>query len=264
MSEPNGAGALQVGTVLTRADLGLAEALSAEFDLLWIDLEHAALDLADVEALTAICQGQRCATYVRLPGTGTDRLSAILDIGIDGVVVPMIEDPEQASDFVKELAYPPQGVRGFGPRRASKHGTLARYWERDSARPRCVIQIETAKAVEHAAAIAAVRGVDALVVGCADLGISLGAPGATGDPRLQEAVAKTADAAGQRGIAFGLAGGGDPSDLIKLGPPDLAFLVYSVDARIYVSALRSAKAAIGAAATDGGLELSERLGASIG
>jgi 4-hydroxy-2-oxoheptanedioate aldolase len=264
MSEPNGAGTLQVGTVLTRPDIGLAEALSAEFDLLWIDLEHAALDLRDVEALTAVCQGQGCATYVRLPNLKSDRLSAILDIGIDGVVVPMIEGAEQASEFVKQLVYPPQGGRGFGPRRASKHGALERYWELDSARPRCVIQIETANAVEAASAIAAVEGVDALVVGCADLGLSLGAPGAIGDPRLQEAVHKTADAAEERGVAFGLAGGGEPADLIKLSPPDLAFLVYSVDARIYVSALRSAKAAIGAAASESGLKISARVGAEIG
>lgn len=262
MSQPNGAGALRVGTVLTRPDIAMAEALAAEFDLVWIDLEHGALGLPEVEALAGICQGQGCATYVRLPGVESDRLSAILDLGVDGVVAPMIESAEQASLLASKLAYPPDGVRGFGPRRASRHGLVDRYWE--SARPHCVVQIETAEAVEQAAAIAAVEGVDALVVGCADLGLSLGAPGALDDPRLQEAIRRTAASAEEQGVGFGLAGGGDPTALIGLAPVNLAFLVYSVDARLYVSAMRSAKTAIGDAASEAGLAVTERLGAELG
>jgi 2-keto-3-deoxy-L-rhamnonate aldolase RhmA len=208
-----------IGTVLTLPDPVLAELLGAPFDLAWIDLEHAALTVAAVPALAVALRAAGCRAEVRLPSWRSEALAPVVDAGVDGVVAPCVESAADAAAFVRRLRLPPDGERGYGPRRAGGYG------RGEPPVPGCTVQIESAAAVEAAEDIAAVDGVDALVVGCADLALSVGADALAG------AVVSVRDAARGRGARFGIAGA--PLDLLR-GGADV--IVHGVDVRIYAAA----------------------------
>jgi len=228
-----------VGTVISLRDVALAELLGTSLDVAWIDLEHGALTAADVPALAIALRAAGCRAEVRVPSWESEALAPVLDAGVDGVVVPAVEDAHAARELVRRLAYPPDGVRGYGPRRAAGYGRAAGR----APRPTCTIQIETAAGVDAAAAIAAIDGVDALVVGCADLGIALG--GAPGEPtaKLTAAVGRVRAAARAAGRRFGIAGAAGAAALAELALGDADLVVHSVDVRLYARAADHAAAA---------------------
>src|SRR5690349_17793680 len=133
----------QIGTVLSLPGAALAELAGAALDFAWIDLEHGALGLADVQAMAVGLAAAGCEAHVRLPSVTPDRLPAVLDAGVDGVVAPRVESAEQAKELVQALRYPPAGVRGFGPRRASRYGRTASFWTASESRVAFTVQIES-------------------------------------------------------------------------------------------------------------------------
>jgi 4-hydroxy-2-oxoheptanedioate aldolase len=223
-----------IGTVLTLPDPVLAELLGAPFDLVWIDLEHAALTVAAVPTLAVALRAAGCRAEVRVPSWHSEALPPVLDAGVDGVVAPSVESAADAAAFVRRLRYPPDGTRGFGPRRAGGYG------REQVAAPRCTVQVESAAGIAAAGAIAAVQGVDAIVVGCADLALSAGAPA------LDEAVSRVREAARAHGLAFGIAGA--PAErLAELARGGADLVVHSVDVRLYAAAADGAARAAGEA-----------------
>jgi 4-hydroxy-2-oxoheptanedioate aldolase len=154
-----------------------------------------------------------------------------------GVMVPMVESVEQARMIADSCRYPPAGRRGFGPRRAGRYGRTAAFWTAPESRVTCTVQIESRAGVEAAAEIAAVDGVDALVVGCSDLSLDLDVPQDLRAGILRAAVTEVATAAMTAGCRFGVAASGHPGEIQALfdAPPDL--IVYSADTRIYSAAV---------------------------
>lgn len=235
------------GTILSLGDVALAELAATAFDHVWIDLEHGSLGARDVQSLAVAVQSTGACALVRLPRWDTEALPAILDAGVDGVVVPGIESADAMRALVERLRYPPAGRRGFGPRRAGGYGRTPRFWSSPGAEVACLAQIESAAGVEAAASIAAVDGVDALVVGCADLSFALGAPQDLEAPALREAVDRVRAACHAAGIAFGIAGSGDLMTLCELAGSSAQLLVYSADVRIYAQAMDEAAGALAVA-----------------
>ena len=224
------AGDRMIGTVLASPGATAAELAAAAFDLVWIDLEHGALGLEAMQDAAIGAQAAGAAVAVRIPRWDWPRLPAVLDAGVDGVVVPAVESAQQAAAVCARLRYPPDGVRGFGPRRAGGYGRAA-----PDGEPACIVQIETPAGVTAASAIASVEGVDALVVGCSDLSFALGAPLDLESPGLVDAAASVQTAAEAAGVAFGVAGGGSPTVLASVARASV--LVYSSDLRIYAQAM---------------------------
>jgi 2-keto-3-deoxy-L-rhamnonate aldolase RhmA len=236
-----------VGTVLSLHCAPLAELAAAPFDLVWIDLEHGALGLAGMQDVAIGAQAAGTAAAVRLPRWDWDRLPAVLDAGVDGVVVPAVESADQAAAFCARLRHPPAGARGLGPRRAGRYGRVARFWDSLEAEPACLIQIETPAGVGVAAEIARVPGVDALVLGCSDLSLALGRPQELDAPPVRHAAATVRAAARAEGVAFGVAGAGPPAALAELAGPGTGLLVYSCDTRLYAQAVDETAAGLRAA-----------------
>jgi 4-hydroxy-2-oxoheptanedioate aldolase len=223
-----------LGTVVTLPDVALAELSASAVDFLWIDLEHGALGAAEVQPLAIAARAAGAASLVRTAARGREAIGAALDAGVDGIVAPRVDGPAEAARVVEAMHHPPRGLRGFATRRGSDYG-------RESGpgrRPVCMVQVESAAAVEQAAAIAAVDGVDALVLGCADLALALGS-----DPssdRFREAVAEVQRAAEAAGIASGIAGPDDPALLAELAGGRSTVLVLGADVRTYARALDAA------------------------
>jgi 2-keto-3-deoxy-L-rhamnonate aldolase RhmA len=223
---------VKLGTVLTLPDVALAEITSAAVDFVWIDLEHGALDRGHVQPLAIAARSAGADSYVRLASAADAALGPVLDAGVDGVVVPRVEHAGEAELVVHRLRYPPRGSRGIAARRASAYGL--RGPGRD---PRCVIQIESEAGAAEADRIAAVDGVEALVVGCADLAAETGESLGADSPRLRQAIAHVRGACAEARIDFGLAGPDDPRVVEDLAPAPPDFAVLAADVRIYARAL---------------------------
>jgi 4-hydroxy-2-oxoheptanedioate aldolase len=238
---------MRLGTVVTLPDVALAELTASAVDLVWIDLEHGALSTADVQPLAIAARAAGAESFVRLASADDPRIGAVLDAGVDGVVVPRVERAEDARHVVGRLRYPPQGSRGIAARRASGHGAFPP--PRD---PGCIAQIESERGVTEATAIAAVEGVTALVIGCGDLAADTA--GGADDPleavasRLQEAIGRVRAACDSAGTAFGIAGPDDPRELIALAGAAADIAVLGADVRIYARSLRDAFETLRAAA----------------
>lgn len=232
------AGERLVGTVLTFGDPGLAELASAPFDFVWIDLEHSTISERDLIPMAIAASANGCAPLVRLTSPGSERLGAVIDAGVAGVVAPRLDTAEEAAGLVRRLRHPPAGSRGFAHRRWNA-------WGRDeghaaSSPPICLVQIESAAAVAAVHEIAAVEGVDGLVVGPADLALDLGVSPDLAGAELASAVTTVVAASASAGIAGGIAAGGDPRTLSTALAGGAQLLVYSADARLYASAIDKA------------------------
>lgn len=230
-------GEVLAGTVLTLPGATAAELLSEPFDLVWIDLEHAALGRDEAQEMIIGAQAAGTYALVRVRPCDHALVGAMLDAGADGVVLADVPDASTALAAARAAAHPPLGSRGYGPRRAA--------WRRrtrvgTATGPSLWAQIERAGAVERAAEIAAVPGIDALVVGTADLSFSLGVPLDLGAPALQRAARTVHRSCAAAGVAFGLAGPLDTAPRALLRSASL--LVHGTDARLCAAAVDGAAA----------------------
>ncbi|WP_458186715.1 HpcH/HpaI aldolase family protein [Haladaptatus sp. NG-WS-4] len=224
------AGESVVGTWITIGHPTVAE-LSAEldFDFAVIDAEHSSMSLESVENLARAVDAASGETepLVRVPDADPARIKRVLDTGVSGVIVPMVETVEQARSVVEATCYPPEGIRGVAGSRASRYGLdLADYFERANDELLVVVQIETATGVENADAIAAVDGIDALFVGPADLSASVGRFGETDS--LNTEVSAVLDAAHAADTPVGTIAL-DPDDVTRWADAGFDFQVVGID-----------------------------------
>jgi len=170
------AGRIVIGCWLTLPDLSVAEILAgAGFDFLMIDGELGAFDLGSLQTAFAACRGTASVPIVRVPWNDAVRIKQVLDIGAEGIMLPQIGTPEEARQAVAACKYPPQGVRGFGPRRASDWGRNTDGYVASANDDILVIpQIESVTAARGIDAILDVAGIDAICLGPNDLSGSVG------------------------------------------------------------------------------------------
>jgi 2-keto-3-deoxy-L-rhamnonate aldolase RhmA len=151
----------------------------------------------------------------------------------------MIETPEQARQLVFWSKYPPMGGRSYSGGANTHYAPSGRHEQNMremNERTLTIVQLETVKGIENAQAIAAVDGVDAIIVGPADLGISMGIPDNPADPRELAMIAKAAQAAKAHGKHFGIIGGNDL--LSRFGNADL--LISAIDTHLLSKAMKQA------------------------
>jgi 4-hydroxy-2-oxoheptanedioate aldolase len=184
----------QIGLWMGLADHYTAEICAgAGFDWLLIDGEHAPNDLR-----TILQQAQVIAGYpgthaiARLPvghgNVGTALIKQYLDLGIQSLLVPMVDTAEQAAALVQATRYPPQGIRGMGGARASRWGRFPNYGKEANAQVCLLVQAETRAALDNLDAIVATEGIDGVFIGPADLSASLGHVGNLGHPEVQSTI----------------------------------------------------------------------------
>src|SRR6185312_1648077 len=195
-------GRMVVGTWISVPDPAVIEVLAqAGFDYLLLDGEHAPINPSQLVALALAAERRGCPVIYRVQANSADLIKAALDVGVDGLMVPMVETPDEAAAVVAAAKYPPAGRRGMGPWRASNYYMdFQSYIASANERTAIIVQIESKGAVERAAEIAAVPGIDALFVGPADLAGSLGLPVGTTDPRMIEALKRVVAAGRSVGI----------------------------------------------------------------
>ncbi len=200
------------GEWLAGTFINLGSALTAEiaaragFDWLMLDYEHGpGSDETLLHQLQAVAS-TGAATIVRLAANETPRFKRALDLGAGGVMVPYVNNAEEARAAVAAVRYPPHGIRGVSKfNRAAGFGqNFDDYYQNAHTRLVTMAQIETPESLEHLDAIAEVDGVDVLFVGPLDLTTNLGIQGQFEHPRFIEARQKVAAAARRAGKAAGI------------------------------------------------------------
>lgn len=195
------------GTFLNLGSTAAVEiAAGVGFDWLLIDLEHGSGSLAELRGLLLACRESPVSPIVRIRSVDPDTVKFVMDSGAAGIMFPFVSSPEEARRAVDCMKYPPVGTRGVaGIIRATDYGRKWKeYFAEANARSLVVVQIETAAAVEAAAEIAAVGGVDVLFVGPLDLSVSLGCPGDFSPPHFVAALQKVIAACQSHGKACGI------------------------------------------------------------
>ena len=142
-------------------------------DWIWLDAQHSHADWQMLIHVVRAAHWIGVPVLVRTWTHDGGTIERLLDTGAEGLIVPMVETPEQARSIVERCYYPPQGRRSFGAVRPERIEEDVAEWNR---RIVTVLQVETPEGVRNAEAIARVPGVDALHVGGRDLAMRLGRP----------------------------------------------------------------------------------------
>ncbi len=204
---------------------------SLPLDFVVLDTEHTTMGLEAVENMIRGIEATdgNTGAVVRVPGNDKTHLKRVLDIGVDGVLVPRIETADEARSLVDAVTYPPKGDRGIASGRASDYGSdFQEYVENASESFVTIPQIETKRGVENANEIASIDGIDALFVGPADLSGSLGVFAQWDSDTLNQHIEKAVKAAKENEIPVGSLVI-QPGDIEKRISQDFDFLAVGKD-----------------------------------
>lgn len=181
------------------------------YDYVCFDAQHGFLDYQSIlNGLIAIDAGAAlgkhdCAGMVRVAANSVELIGQALDAGARGVIVPLIDNAEQAKAAVRSCRYPGAGLRSYGPMRAGLRSGPETATMNDEVA--CIVMIETEEGLANLDAICAVEGVDGIYVGPGDLMLGLGGRTVNDPDRsadFEAALQKIAKAAERAGIAAGI------------------------------------------------------------
>ncbi len=179
---------------------------AAGFQWAFIDTEHGGFDLETVQDICRVSTIVGLCPIVRVADLQYPLVARALDCGAQGVIFPRVESPELLAQAVSWARFPPLGIRGYG-----LTGTQIDYEplnfnqiiEHINANTLVVMQIETQRALDAREELLSVPGIDAVMIGPADLSISLGVPGDFQHPKMIDAMEKVRDTCIRRNIAPG-------------------------------------------------------------
>ena len=243
--------ALCMATRLARTAEIAMIADSCGFDALFVDMEHCTISLDDAAQICVAALPVGVTPLVRIAGHHFEDATRLLDMGALGIVCPNVSTPAEAEAFARACRFPPLGERsvaGAGALQGYRATPLGGVNKQGNAATLLIPMLETPEGIANADAIAAVPGIDVLLIGSNDLCTAMGIPGELKSPKLRAAYETTAKACKAHGKHLGV--GGIRADvehvaeLVKLGArfviaaSDVQYLMKS--ARDEVTALRKA------------------------
>ena len=178
------------------------------FDGIWLDLEHRAMDQREIQSVLSMCHQHDIDAMVRAPTQERTKLYRYFEDGASGLLMPLVDNVDEARAIARSVKFPPIGNRGIDGAGLDADFALDvdNFTDNANAETFVILQIETLNALQQAEEIAGVEGIDGIFVGPADLSLRLGLT--EGAPSLNEAVEQVADAAARQGKTWGIAGGG--------------------------------------------------------
>jgi len=198
-----------VGIRLART-VEIAKAMrTAGFDWLFLDLEHSSLTLDATSQIAIAALGSGIAPLARVPKGEYSMATRLLDNGVVGIVMPHIDNADEAREVVSRLKYPPRGHRSISssvPQFDYRPMKTADLVDATDSSALTIVMLESPEAIDNAEEIAAVAGIDVLLIGTSDLSIELGIPGEYRSPLIRDAYARTVSACNRHGKWAGMAG----------------------------------------------------------
>lgn len=223
-------------------------ARASGFDAFYIDMEHCAISLDAAAAICTAALPLGLAPLVRIAGHRFEDATRLLDMGALGIICPHVDTADEARAFAQACRFPPLGTRsvaGAGPLQGYRAAALAEINAQGNAATLLVAMLETPEAIENAAAIAAVPGIDVLLVGSNDLCTAYGVPGELRHPRLRAAYAAALAGTRAHGKHLGVGGiRGDAAHVAELVALGARFVIAGSDVQYLLSAGRADVAAL--------------------
>ena len=220
LAETLKSGGLGLAMLLKHArtgDIALA-AKTCGLDAVYVDLEHSVVSESDAAQICVSAQLAGITPLVRVPSHDAHHATRMLDAGALGIVVPHVESAEEAAHVVRACKFAPDGERsvaGAWPHLAYESWPPQEARRALNAQSMVIVMLETPEAVERAASIAAVPGVDVLHVGSTDLSEALGIPGQFGHAKMEDAFARVIATCREHGKITGIGGMGSAPDVIR-------------------------------------------------
>lgn len=232
---------LSIGCWITLAHPAIAEIMAkAGFDWLAVDLEHSVITIREAEELIRVIDLCGVVPLVRLTSNNPDQIKRVMDAGSHGIIVPMVNSPEDAMLAVEAVKYPPTGKRGVGLARTQGYGTsFQEYLEWQKKNSTVIVQVEHIDAVNNLEAIFSVDGVDGYIIGPYDLSGSMGIPGQFEDQEFQAAMNRIREVAAKMNVTGGIhVIEPEPEQLEQRINEGYRFIAYSLDIRMLDVACR--------------------------
>ncbi len=247
--------ALQAGETQIGVFLGLCDPYSTElmagtgFDWLLIDGEHAPNTPESVMRQLQAIAAYPVRTVVRTVDHDPARIKQYLDVGVQTLLVPMVESADEARALVRAMRYPPNGIRGVGTAlaRAARWNGVDGYFARADAEMCLIVQVESRAGLAALDDILAVEGIDAVFIGPADLAASLGHLGNPGHEEVKTVIADALARIRQSGKGAGVFSA-DPAAAARYLESGASFIAVGVDTLL----LRNAAVALAARFKDAG------------
>jgi 4-hydroxy-2-oxoheptanedioate aldolase len=192
-------------------------AKSAGFDSLYVDMEHSSLDLDATGQICMAAQLAEIAPFVRVPVNRPEYIARVLDAGACGIIAPDIRSATEAREVVAAAKYAPVGTRGVSgnlPHFGFRAQKAADMFPAVNSETMIIVQFESTEAVGHADEIAAVEGVDMVLIGTNDLMASTGIAGDFDNPIVADAYMRTLSACLRHGKHLGVGGLSSRADLV--------------------------------------------------
>ena len=234
-----------VGTWIMSASPLIAEAVGQSgFDWAVVDMEHTPLDMMEIVHLLQAIGNTKLVPVVRVPWNEPVLIKRVLDAGATTLLVPFVQNADEARAAVASTRYAPQGIRGMAAMsRASRFGTTPDYLKTANAGQCVIVQLETPEAIARLDEIAAVDGVDALFIGPGDLSAAMGFPGEPMREEVMVLVAQAVARARQLGKPIGTVGG-NAEALARYRATGFDFLAIASDLGLLMRGLRASLAAV--------------------
>ena len=180
---------------------------AAGFHWAFLDTEHGGFDLETVQDICRMSVMVGLSPIVRVADLQYSLIARSLDCGAQGVIFPRVESAELLERAISWTKFPPAGIRGYGLGATQvdyEKVEIPQVIEHMNANTMVVMQIETRRALDMREELLAVPGIDAVMVGPADLSISLGVPGEFQHPKMVEAIEAIRDTCLRRGVIPGM------------------------------------------------------------
>ena len=199
-------GEVVMGATISMTNLDIVELMSKmNFDWFWFDTEHAPVNSEMLQAMLQVARGGP-TPIVRVAWNDQVLIKKALDVGAQGLIVPWVNNRQQAEAAVSAAKYPPEGLRGIGPRWISTSaGDPVEYIQTANDEVLIIVQIETQEAIDNLEDIITTPGVDAYLIGPNDLAASLGYLGQINHPEVEKAFEGIVERGKKAGIPGGFA-----------------------------------------------------------
>ena len=181
----------KTGTWITTYNPSALEIVTEyNFDWICIDIEHSPISFDQLSVLISIIQQSNIEAFVRVGKNDILEIKKTLDLGVNGIIVPMIKNEKDAINAVKYTRYPPIGNRSFGYSKANKYGINFDRYIKKSNKIKLLLQIEHVDAIKNLETILSVKNIDGTIIGPYDLSGSINQPGNLSSNKIKELIKK--------------------------------------------------------------------------
>lgn len=223
---------LTIGSWLTIGNEITTEIMATSgYDWLCIDMEHSAITLDMTQNMIRIIDQNNCTPLVRVGFNDANIIKRVMDTGSKGVIVPKVNNKQDALHAVGAVKYPPEGFRGVGLARAQQYGLgFEAYQAWNNKNSIVIVQIEDIEAVNNIRDILTTDGVDGFIIGPYDLSASMGYPGQFEREDVKEALAEVKKVAQELNVLSGFhVVMPDKTDLESKKAEGYKFIAYGLD-----------------------------------